>query len=235
MKKNIGDKILNTCIAAGLAISILGGSYITYLTTSIIFEDYKKPGYEQERTATQYISLASYISGYNNYDTFQEISDYAGCNFDNINHNAIIQQRLDYYTENNSNEFVIDGDDLISGLKSTDSDFLLLEGQYYTENGDNLTEIIVEKYLGETKEETLSNGTIVRSAEFSVPNNAIWRGNKIYIRATILVPAKEEIELPPNYTLVEIGKTIETKPYSKLRNKEIHSEYETEEYILKLK
>ncbi len=165
--------------------------------------------------AASLISSTACIGNINTNNVNYYLKGFEGCNFDSF--------------KGSENTKMADCDYLIEELKKRGIQYLLYDGQYYTENGENLLSITTER-IGDALPTTLSDGSII----YTSPYGGIVRGDKVYYyQENMLIIESEDMRLPHGYNFVSVNDIIATRPYSDLSNKNVYTEGEEHKIVLK--
>ncbi len=163
-----------------------------------------------ESIAYQLVSLSVYGSGITMDYELKSDDVQLYCNF---------ESGLEYTGWLDKEKKLIDGEYLVEELSERDIEYAIIDGEYFTENGENLVEVIAEKVYPASKVER-EDGTFF----YTAPYGGVLEGDKVRLTSKLYVLEQEEMKLPVGYTLVSIENIISTKPFSDLNGKDLYSE-----------
>ena len=207
-------KILVTgAILAVTTLSIIGG-----IGAKSAIEEHQLLN-DPDKVAFQLVSLSVYGSGIT--------MDYE-LESDDIQLYCDFESGLEYTGWLDKERKLVSGEYIAEELTERDMKYAIIDGEYYTENGANLLEIIAEKIYPASKV-VREDGTFF----YTAPYGGVLVGDQVKLTSKLYILEQENMELPVCYTLKSVENIIPTKAYSELNGKDLYSEGKTDGITLK--
>lgn len=206
-------------IVAAVVVVVAVIIAVSFVVPSIQFEMEKKKAKENPSSvAYQVVTLAIYSSGLSlPEESKDDVQIY--CDFN---------RGLEYTDWLDNEAEILEGSYLAEELTERNIVYAIIDGEYYTENGDNLSKVTAEKIYDATKVER-EDGTYFYMASYG----GELVDDKAILTEVLYVLEGSEKTLPSDYTLISIDGTVPTKAYSELEGKTLCSKGNQEGVILK--
>ena len=200
-------------IATGAVVAALTLGVLGFTNSDLLNKE------TETQTAFKTVTLALKSSGIGFDEELKDENFLIYCDFDN-------GLQVSEYT--NRSKKIIDGEILAEEMVERNIQYAVIGNEYYTENGENLIEVIAQRTYDATKVER-KDGTCFYMATWG----GVVEGDKAKVTQKMYIVEEENLTLPPGYELVSIEGIIPTKSFSELENKDVYSQ--GKENILTLK